>query len=265
MERQNNLNGDVLRQYPSAALAWEFLRRNPTYRQDYHALVVKRMDRFPLSIGGEMTRTRRRYPGAEKWGLCVFEDPDISANRAQIFWRPDVMSETLSVQMHQRANPNALPDGLVLDNLRVRKSFLEMPGYPRQVRLFGEGLWIQLRTRSELAFNASSRMEIRLRRVDTAEFRLRTAQDLLTVFSADNRSKLPSDPPANSRNLLRYLQAYDVRKKGGSYRDIAIALEGVDQVERDWNVSTRYLKDRARRAFLRGRAFVNGEYLTLLS
>lgn len=265
MRRDNKVSQKMLYHWPGPAWAWEFLRRNPDYRRAYRIGSDGFRNCIPLNLGGQIVRMRKRQPVAERWGLCLFENPDICANKAHIFWHPDYLSETLSVLLKPvKDGELSLSDILSVSDIPVRKSFLEMPGLPRQIRLFGEGFWMQLRTQDGLAFNENCRLEIQLRRLDTAGLRLKTAQNLLSILQTKSRVDLPVGTLPNARNLQRYLTAYDVRQAGGSYRDIAIALEGKTRVEEDWDSVSRYLKDRSKRAFLRGKSYVERDYIKLL-
>ncbi|WP_417499888.1 DUF7011 domain-containing protein, partial [Methylophaga sp.] len=52
------------------ALAWEYLRRHPDYRQDW-------------------LRRRRRSDAALRWGLRLLENPAVDAREAHPAWFPD--------------------------------------------------------------------------------------------------------------------------------------------------------------------------------
>ena len=60
------------------------------------------------------------------------------------------------------------------------------------------------------------------------------------------------------------LIAVDGDAEGLTYRDIAIRINGPDEVERSWNDLDRILKNRTIRAVQRGRRFVAGGYRNLL-
>ena len=60
------------------------------------------------------------------------------------------------------------------------------------------------------------------------------------------------------------LLAYDIRTAGGSYRDIAIALFGAQNVLEDWDSAGCFLKGRAIRAYKLGERMVAQDYQNLL-
>lgn len=58
-----------------AALAWEFLRRNPAYVADYHKLRAGRLPALP-----------------EHWGLAYPVDPDAEAVDHRAIWRAPALT-----------------------------------------------------------------------------------------------------------------------------------------------------------------------------
>jgi len=60
------------------------------------------------------------------------------------------------------------------------------------------------------------------------------------------------------------LLAYDIRAKGGSYKDVAIALFGAENVQQDWDSTGRFLKGRSIRAYKFGERMVAQDYQSLL-
>ena len=65
------------------ALAWEYLRRNPSYRRDW-------------------LRRRRKPDAAQAWGLRLLEDPGLDARDAHPAWFPD---HDAVVQLYPDADP----------------------------------------------------------------------------------------------------------------------------------------------------------------
>ena len=79
---------------------------------------------------------------------------------------------------------------------------------------------------------------------------------------------LPVRWPKQSRHQLVLrdaLIAVDLGAAGASYRDIAVAIVGKNRVTEDWNSSTRSLKDRMRRALVKGRTLRHGGYRRLIA
>jgi hypothetical protein len=65
-------------------------------------------------------------------------------------------------------------------------------------------------------------------------------------------------------HLKSYLIALDGHLAGRSYREIAQVIYGVERVKEVWTSETQFLKDRVRRAVVRGIELMNGGYRDLL-
>ncbi|MFT3967409.1 MAG: DUF2285 domain-containing protein [Sphingobium sp.] len=65
-----------------SAFAWEFLRRNPAYRQQRAALLAQVQ-------GGKLRRSRMETALARCWGVIAAPDPD-ETDPQQVLWRVDL-------------------------------------------------------------------------------------------------------------------------------------------------------------------------------
>ena len=73
MHRASQLNRyDHVRLLTRSRLAWEYLRRNPDYRQDWRLSTPGRLPPIRLIDGTTLLRMRRRLLRAEGWGLYSF-------------------------------------------------------------------------------------------------------------------------------------------------------------------------------------------------
>jgi len=63
---------DFVRFLTRSRVAWEYLRRNPHYRREWRTSFAGRSK--PVNLVGKiiLLRARRRYRGAEVWGLHMF-------------------------------------------------------------------------------------------------------------------------------------------------------------------------------------------------
>ena len=68
----------------------------------------------------------------------------------------------------------------------------------------------------------------------------------------------------SSRRLYFVLRALDGSLAGASYKEIAVVLFGADRVRSDWGRDSDHLKNRIRRAVLRGKMLTAGDYRRLL-
>ncbi|MDA5193689.1 transcriptional regulator domain-containing protein [Govanella unica] len=66
---------DYIRGLSRSRLAWEYLRRNEQYRRDWRTAAPGRPRPIELTTGSVLYRARRRFLGAEAWGLYCFRQP----------------------------------------------------------------------------------------------------------------------------------------------------------------------------------------------
>ncbi len=89
-------------------------------------------------------------------------------------------------------------------------------------------------------------------------------QRLTELYQGDGKPDNTAWAPAALR-LRDALIAFDGRALGMTYREIAMLIFGEERVHRDWSDIDRILKNRTIRAVKRGRRFVDGDYVKLLS
>ena len=53
-------------------IAWEYLKRHPDYRRDWHISASKQPRPTRMTDGTVVLRARRRFMRAEAWGLYTF-------------------------------------------------------------------------------------------------------------------------------------------------------------------------------------------------
>nr|WP_274709279.1 DUF2285 domain-containing protein [Nitratireductor luteus] len=91
------------------------------------------------------------------------------------------------------------------------------------------------------------------------------ALDCLNALHAKGRFPVGLFPADARGNRLRFvLRALDGSLNGASHRDIAIALLGRERIQEDWADPGNHLRDRIRRAVLRGHTLMNSGYLDFL-
>jgi len=207
------------------ALAWEYLRRNPDYRLDW-------------------LRRARRPDAAHRWGLRLWEDPDLDARDAHPAWLP---GHGAVVQLHPDADPpmNAEPF-----------AFWRIPGH-KQLLHDGHGLALIARSpghclRFALAPGLEDGMAV------AHAHRGRDASHALDTPAPMARPR----PPPTALLKLHTLQALDATLAGASLRDVAEGLFGLDAVASDWHADGE-LRARVRRLVRRGDALMRGGYRQL--
>ena len=66
---------DYVRTLTRSRIAWEYLRRHPDYRRDWHNSAPRRPRPVLLSDGTVLLQAQRRFRRAEAWGLYGFRRP----------------------------------------------------------------------------------------------------------------------------------------------------------------------------------------------
>jgi hypothetical protein len=227
---------------PFAALnvpgfAWEFLRRNPDYHDDYARGLADR----PAGQGDIDAR----------WGLRFPVDPALPAARAEVFWRPEVAPGiVIPFEADDRGPKRAT----------VQPPFL---GVPRRAE---DGLHVRLAAGLQMLLRGDARPEGPLVVVlgFDRDFGLRVraveALERATAGRAAPRSRLTA---AQRLRLVRSLLALDGALRHDSYRQIAQAVFGAEAVDReDWRTAS--VRDATIRLVRTGRALMRGGYLKLL-
>lgn len=261
------------RRMPNAAWAWEGLRRNPAYRGVYRA----HLHALPLSTslygGAQLLRSTRRYLDAEKWGLLTFANPDQTALKANVFWRPDVLAGALRVKLtpidshaHDLDGPS---DTIVLSALKTRRVLLETVDGARHILLNGRRFWIQLYSIKRAPVGDQALVDVRFDGADHMQRRLDTAAQLLALHRSAGGKLSLIGRRKNTRPLANALNAYDIihgfERPQGTLEDVAEMIVGKARMATDWGQNDRALKAQARRAIAKGEAFVAKDYRQLLT
>ncbi len=92
-------NTSTQSQMPNAAWAWEYLRRNEDYINDWNSGKFRRPDRVELKTGGILYRENGKCRLAKKWGLLSMLDPSLDAVRANVFWQPRYLTSAIPISL----------------------------------------------------------------------------------------------------------------------------------------------------------------------
>ena len=221
------------------ALAWEYLRRHPGYRQAWHTQATD---------------------AAQPWGLHTLEDPALDAREALPDWL-NVRACAIRVIPDDDPAPEASP--FVLWRLPGRKQ-LQHDG--RSLVLFARwpGCCVRLMLAPELHDGMPHAFAVRACREPCTRYR-DMANDLDQLAAASrcepSAATRPRPSPSTLQALLT-LQALDANQAGASLRDIAEGLFGSAEVASDWHADSA-LRARVRRLVQRGRSLVDGGYREL--
>jgi len=218
--------------------AWEFLRRNPDYRQDYVACTVGNLP--------------NRHEAAARWGLLTVTDPNVDARSAAIFWSSGQSQAVLQLVTAGETEPNGL------SNLNCKTSALALPGMPqRHVLYSSEGRFLQLAITGDGAICRSRYMVDALPEHDGQLTALRKLTDLLRykrmrphLYGRQRRG----------RRLAHVAAILDSYARHPAYRLVARDVFGNERAESDWD----RLRDHIRRVVAAGRKLSRNGYLEFL-
>lgn len=215
--------------------AWEFLRRNPRYRE--------------------------HWKGSDEdsdWGLSFAEDPSLDARQARPIWcigqRPVVRLIPHTDPVAQCFDLWAIPGRKSLTH-EGQHLLLQGTSGRELVRLT---LSPDMRNGEPFAYAMPAGAEHRQYR-----FTLETALGLLQGTRANTVTAL-NRPPRSATIHMRALQALDGTLAGATQRDIAVVLFGDERVGEQWSPDSE-LRAQVRYLVQRGRELMEGGYRDLLN
>lgn len=213
--------------------AWEFLRRNPDYRANYAR----------ASAGEQALQDR--------WGLKFPADPRLPADRAGVFWRPEVApGVVVPLQEARLRSARALP-------AQASKAVS---------RRDEDGLHLRLASGLQLLLRGEARPEsplvVMLAFDEDFGLRVRAVEALERLWKG--RSETPSRLTAGQRaRLARSLLALDGSLRHDSYRAIAEEIfDAPAPLSADFRTAS--VRDVTIRLVRSGRSLMSGGYLKLL-
>ena len=91
-------SADVPKDLDRAGVAWEFLRRDPEYREHY-ASVGQRMDSGAISQETALSEL------SDRWGCMFIRDPSLPADADPLLWRPELVPLSVTLRRGARWLP----------------------------------------------------------------------------------------------------------------------------------------------------------------
>jgi len=248
----------VLNSCPSD-LAWEFLRRNPSYQRDYQ-LSRRGPDRpHPIDRDRWLTRLRRYPPQCDHWGLYVLVDPKWRAAHAPLCWTSAASAPILEARA-ERASA-AMPSALSIESCAAATHIVIGPAGEELIILRDAERAATLRlegARASLGPVSVTFLIAGLPDPRPLTKRFRAFRDLIST----PRLRAPA---SRLRLFLRdVLLALDARHIGMSQREIAALLHREEADGLAFHVKET-LRDRARHLLLRGQQLRDGGYRKLLA
>jgi Uncharacterized conserved protein (DUF2285)/Family of unknown function (DUF6499) len=231
----------------AADFAWEYLRRNSDYRQDYR----NRQNIKSIAAADPIFRQR--------WGFLFAADPDQAFDAQTIFWAPEVLPTVLRVGCG-RAAAYPRPHDVDVGELSGADLRRASDGWHAVFRLGGvtHRLWLQRLPAKSVPIILELPLDTDFDLQSRAAYRLWSAIGKRTL--AESHSSLPLQ---RRQRLTLAIRALDGRIEGNSYRTIAEGLFGANRIpERSWK--TDDLRNRTIRLVQTGLSLMRGGYRALL-
>ncbi|PCI52871.1 MAG: hypothetical protein COB36_14285 [Alphaproteobacteria bacterium] len=257
---------------PNAAWAWEFLRRNKQYRKDFTKAFRDSPSVEELVTGSRLIIGKRRYQKARDWGLLFFADPDFNALTTEVFWKPSAFQSTVHVELgdpmietkHIHSNFGCVDESVILSKLCDHRVLFESINQSLHVVLNTRYYWFQLYCDTKHPNGDEAIIRFKVDGASHSLGRIKTIEQLLNI-AHETGEEINQLASANRAKVLgESITALDIKRYGGTYKDIACALVGTKRTENEWENGHSALKEKARRALVRGRKYRDGEYLSLL-
>ena len=257
---------------PSAAWAWDMLRENKGYHHD----CVKGLKHAPtlveLENGCRLLIGNRRYNKARKWGLLFFVDPDLNAMEADVFWKPSYYPATVHVRLGRpqddtqtdNRNFGRTSDTVMLQDFCCRRTLFESINGSRHIVLKSRRYWFQLYCDSPHPIDDKALVEFRVDGGLHSNKRMNSMRQIIALHRSRGGKISQIGYRRNTERLQKYLTALRIKSQGGDYRDIAIALEGLEFVKAEWFAGYSPLKQKMYRIYKNAREYRDGKYLSLL-
>lgn len=259
--------------WPNAIWAWEFLRRNQDYRLAFEQHRGLGPQQKILPSGSRLIVGDARYEAARNWGLLYFADPERTAYEAGVIWKPSLFAATIPVSlrdperelMRERYADSSDTDMVILSELCCRRLIFESVNQSRHVRLAPRRFWIQLYCDSTYPLDDNALINFRIEGAKHAQKRIASIQQLIRLHNSTGRKLRTIGYRKNPERLSHALTALDIKAAGGSYRDIGRRIFPRLFTDANYRRHKPALKQKAIRAFERGRLYRDGKYLELLS
>ena len=231
-------------------LAWEWLRRNPTYR-------AAAEQAFKADRSGDRSE-RGEVP--ERWGLHAFERPRLTAPDARPIWCADVHPYVLGVE----AGPPNCEEVFDLERFDAISTLVKA-GDGREHLLISDGYRaIRIDVLTGTIVGGSAELRFRIAGFASAEPPVMTLRRLLALWRTGRfcRSLYPDE--ARAKRWLQMLRAHDALAAGADQREIAAVLLSADACEPRWRSRTPSVRTQAQRLVRGARHMASSGYLDLL-
>ena len=247
-----------------AGFAWEYLRRNEDYCKVVQALGVRDFSESSHHSGVSFRHEHARDKAAHEWHLEGFELPMKGGLEASIIWRQEAFPGSLSATFHAKGEEPAGSGTFNFYDLVCQKQHFIKTNGTRITVLKSAKFWLQISGEPRHLESEEESFSILISGTKGARRRIDALRQLTSLTRSGNEGFALFGRRKAFAKMRNGLKAHDIKRSGGSYKDIAIALFGTNEVALNWGPDGGFLKQRAVRAFRFGERMVAQDYRELL-
>ena len=239
--------------------AWEFLRRNRSYRHDVYAARVRFHPLVTHVSGVRIYRALGNQSRARHWGLTCYANPDLNALQTDIFWESEALFHSIDARSSVGEPVRSHPD---LDLFENRNCIAVLCADNRQKLLFCfKSVLIDMSLTGPSPLFSPVNLQFR---IDGLEDVRKGAKTLLLLYDLTRLRPLRDAKSITRRERSyrkRYLIALDCYQRGGSLQDTARVFQAFGLTRLKWSVSgNEALKKQVWRCRNKGLHLMRGGY-----
>lgn len=246
---------------PDRGWAWEGLRRNREFQEDWHEVQSAFESKHPIG-GLRVVRANDGASALDRWGVLYSDPPNIDARNAAIVWQSPRVQVLNAVAL-----PEGMPRGfgsIRLLDVGCSTLVLLAPDGVQHVLFHGQRGSLQLHVTGADLLDPVHLLIDAVPDVGSVKSYLQ-AQALLAELRARGQEAFSANvQKLRAKRFSLVLQALDGFLADASLREIGVALFGAERIATDWDDDHRHLKDRVRRAVARGKWLMDGGYAKYL-
>lgn len=235
--------------------AWEWLRRDPDYRQLIPSTPRKRAR--GLTIIEPAPAFCR-----ERWGCLFVEAPHVALPDIPMLWDPGLDASVLRAEARSAAAK--LPNIFDLDQCASKAALVQGRDGEEHCLLYDGRHHIHLHVIDGTLLDGPVQLRFDIGWSGVFEPAISTLRRLLNLCRS---GEICPDRPVPDRmrcRALSMLRVHDALTAGASIRDVGVMLFGLARIEAEWRDPGESLKSQCRRLITSARAMAAGGYKDLL-
>ncbi|WP_336983967.1 MULTISPECIES: transcriptional regulator domain-containing protein [unclassified Cedecea] len=222
--------------------AWEFLRRNDSYRECWNEMQLK--------VAQEKNSKAIVNNAAASWGLVNFVDP-YTSSPLDVFWCPKISRRTLYAKVAECAEHDIYGTSKI--DLGLINKSLEIKGIGVITKYYNENGYVQIITEDALSSNENFLF------FSLNKSSLVNNLRLVSFLYGENCALTTK----SMKNTQEYLSFYDLYNNGLTQREIAKIKFKDFFTDQSWECSD-WLRARVRYKIKKATSYIRGQYLDLV-